>query len=114
MTLVTIKFPDVPQGLQLNAAETGRLQSRLAFDGIAVIISIILGHVGFVYVSVSEARRYMRSQTEKLTLQSEMAAAREVQRVMVPVDLPAITAIPSKASIDPLPKWAAISFRSSL
>ena len=90
MTLVTIKFPDVPQGLQLNAAETGRLQTRLAFDGIAVIISIILGHVGFVYVSVSEARRYMRSQTEKATLQGEMAAAREVQRAMVPLDLPAI------------------------
>jgi hypothetical protein len=90
MTLVTIKFPDVARGLQLNAAETGRLQSRLAFEGVAVIISIILGHVGFVYVSVSEARRYMRSQTEKATLQGEMAAAREVQRAMVPEDLPAI------------------------
>jgi serine phosphatase RsbU (regulator of sigma subunit) len=90
MTLVAIRFPDVAQGVQFNAAETGRLQSRLAFDGAAVIISVVLGHVGFVYVSVSEARRYMRAQTEKVTLQGEMAAAREVQRAMVPEDLPAI------------------------
>jgi serine phosphatase RsbU (regulator of sigma subunit) len=90
MTLLEIRFPDLVQGAQLNAAETARLQSRLAFDAGAVIISIVLGHVGFVYVSVTEARRYVTSQTEKATLQGEMAAAREVQRAMVPEDLPAI------------------------
>jgi hypothetical protein len=90
MTLLAIRFPDVAQGVQLNAAEIGRLQSRLAFDGGAVIISVILGHMGFVYVSISEARRYMTAQTEKVTLEGEMAAAREVQRAMVPEDLPAI------------------------
>lgn len=90
MTLLSIRFPDVAQGVQLNAAETGRLQSRLAFDAGAVIISIVLGHTGFVYVSISEARRYVRAQTEKATLEGEMAAAREVQRAMVPEDPPAI------------------------
>jgi serine phosphatase RsbU (regulator of sigma subunit) len=90
MGLLEIRFPEIAQGVQLNAAETAHLQSRLALDAGAVIISIVLGHVGFVYVSVSEARRYVRAQTEKATLQGEMAAAREVQRAMVPEDLPAI------------------------
>jgi len=90
MALLTIRFPDVARGVQWNAAEAGRLQSRLAFDAGAVIISVILGHVGFVHVSVSEARRYVRARAEKATLEGEMAAAREVQRAMVPEDLPAI------------------------
>jgi serine phosphatase RsbU (regulator of sigma subunit) len=47
--------------------------------------------VGFVNVSISEARRYAKTQTEKAALDGEMAAAREVQRVMVPEDLPSIS-----------------------
>ncbi len=90
MTWVAMRFPDAAQGVQLNAAETARLQSRLAFEGFAVIISIVLGHTGFVHVSIREAQRYVRAQTEKATLEGEMAAAREVQRAMVPEDLPAI------------------------
>jgi serine phosphatase RsbU (regulator of sigma subunit) len=57
---------------------------------LAVIISIILGHTGFVHVSVREGRRYVKAQTEKATLEGEMAAAREVQRAMVPEDLPVV------------------------
>ena len=90
MTLLAMKFPDIAQGAQLNAGETARLGSRLAFDAGAVILSIVLGHVGFVSVYIIEARRYVKAQTEKATLQGEMAAAREVQRAMVPEDLPAI------------------------
>jgi len=89
LTLLAIRFPDVA-GVRMNAAETGRLQSRLAFDAVAVIISIILGHTGFVHVSIREGRRYVRAQTEKAMLEGEMAAAREVQRAMVPEDLPPI------------------------
>jgi hypothetical protein len=83
-------LPDAPPLSQLNAAETGRLHSRLAFDGCAIIVCVALGYAGFVHVSVSEARRYLKTQTEKATLDSEMAAAREVQRVMVPEDLPTV------------------------
>ncbi|HLY41856.1 MAG TPA: PP2C family protein-serine/threonine phosphatase [Terracidiphilus sp.] len=90
MTLLAIRFPDVAQGIQMNAAEAARLQSRLALDATAVIISIILGHTGFVHVSIREGRRYVKAETEKATLEGEMAAAREVQRAMVPEDLPAI------------------------
>jgi len=83
-------LPEGPRPVQMNASEVGRLQERLVFDGLAIIVSICLGYVGFVYVSISEARRHGRAQTEKATLEGEMAAAREVQRVMVPEDLPRI------------------------
>jgi serine phosphatase RsbU (regulator of sigma subunit) len=65
-----------------------RLQHRLLFDGLAIIASICLGYAGFVFVSVSESRRHIRAQTEKALLEGEMSAAREVQRVMVPEDIP--------------------------
>jgi serine phosphatase RsbU (regulator of sigma subunit) len=83
-------LPEGPQPAQLNAAETARLQSRLVFDGVAMVVSICLGFVGLVYTSISESRRHGRSQLEKAMLEGEMAAAREVQRVMVPEDLPKI------------------------
>ena len=90
MALLNYWSPDAPARSQLNAVETNRLSVRLAFDGCAIIVSIILGYVGFVYVSISESRRHLKSQLEKASLESEMAAAREVQRVMVPEDLPQI------------------------
>src|SRR5579863_9864635 len=91
MGFLANRFPDKPQPVQLNAIDTGRLRSRMAFDGIAVIISVVLGYIGFVYVSISESRRYARTQREKAILEGEMAAAREVQRVMVPEQLPSIS-----------------------
>ena len=90
MGLLAHFFPDAPRAVQLNPAEIGRLHSRLAFDAGAINLSIVLGYVGFVYVSVSEARKYLRTQTEKATLEGEMAAAHEIQRVMVPENLPPI------------------------
>ena len=88
MGFLANRFPDRPQQAQLNASETGRLHNRMAFDGIAVIITVVLGYVGFVHVSISEGHRYAKAQIEKASLESEMAAAREVQRLMVPEDLP--------------------------
>ncbi len=90
MGFLNNRFPDRPQPPQLNTAETDRLHKRLAFDGVAVIITGVLGYVGFVHASISEARRYTKTQTEKAALEGEMAAAREVQRVMVPESLPLI------------------------
>jgi hypothetical protein len=83
-------FPDPPQPAQFDAPQTARLQSRLVFDGVAVILSISLGYAGFVYVSISEGRRHVRALKEKATLEGEMTAAREVQSVMVPQDLPQV------------------------
>jgi serine phosphatase RsbU (regulator of sigma subunit) len=44
-----------------------------------------------VYVSIVEGRRYLQTQMEKASLESEMAAAREVQRVMVPEEMPVVS-----------------------
>jgi hypothetical protein len=83
-------MPESPRLDQLDAAQTSRLQDRLAFDGLAVIAAVCLGYVGFVYVSISEGRRHGRAQMEKAKLETEMSAAREVQRMMVPEVLPEI------------------------
>jgi Stage II sporulation protein E (SpoIIE) len=90
MGFLAYRFPDAPQLTQMNTAETRRLHNRMAFDGNAVIISVVLGYVGFVHVSITVAKRFGRAQVEKVTLESEMAAAREVQRLMVPEDLPPV------------------------
>lgn len=83
-------FPDGPRPAHWTAAQVGALQGRLTFDGLMVILFVCLGYVGFVWVSISEARRHMKAEAEKAQLESEMAAAREIQRVMVPENLPAI------------------------
>ncbi len=77
-------LPDAPQQTQMNAAETQRVRGRLGFDGTAIMITICLGYTGFVYVFVTESRRHIRVHTEKALLEAEMAAAREVQQVIVP------------------------------
>jgi hypothetical protein len=84
MSLLNNWFPDAPQIAQLSAAETARLKNRLIFDGIATTASVFLGYAGFVFVFVSESRRHIRVHTEKVILEAEMAAAREVQQVIVP------------------------------
>jgi hypothetical protein len=83
-------FPNAPQPIQLNAAETTLLHARMGFDGMAVIVTVLLGYIGFVHVSISEAKRYGKTQAEKAALDGEMAAAREVQRLMVPEILPSV------------------------
>jgi hypothetical protein len=90
MTLLGNLFPDTPRLSEFDVAEVARLHNRLTFDGCAIIISICLGYTGFVIVSLSEFRRNLKTQMEKATLESEMAAAREVQRVMVPDELPRV------------------------
>jgi len=90
MGLLNHWLPETPRPVQLNAAETAHLAGRLAFDAVALIVSVCLGYAGLVFASVSEGRRHGRAQVEKTMLQSEIAAAREVQRVMVPEDLPQI------------------------
>ena len=83
-------FPEAPRPTQIGAEQSTHLQSRLLLDGLSMIASVCLGYAGLVYVTISETRRYVRAETEKATLEGEMVAAREVQRVMVPEDLPEI------------------------
>jgi hypothetical protein len=90
MALVAKLFPDPPPLAQMGKHELEILHSRLTFDGVATILAVSLGYTGFIYVFISEGRRYLRTRTEIATLEGEMAAAREVQRVMVPEHAPQI------------------------
>jgi hypothetical protein len=90
MGWLAVRFPDIPLAVPLDAAATERLHNRITYVGVAIIVCVTLGYTGLVFVSISESRRYFRSQTEKAVLESEMAAAREVQRVMVPEIVPAV------------------------
>jgi hypothetical protein len=76
-------FPDAPQSVQ-GGSEMERLHARLTFDAIAIIIAVCLGYAGFVYVSVSEGRRHIRVHMEMALLEGEMAAARQVQQLILP------------------------------
>ncbi len=90
MGLLARYLPENPRPISLNAAATINLQNRLVFDAICIIIAVCLGYTGLVFVSIREGRRYGRTETERAILEGEMTAAREVQRVMVPEDLPQI------------------------
>jgi hypothetical protein len=89
MGVMANRMPNSPQPAQYSHADAERLQDRLTMDGIGVIVCVMVGYIGFVMVSISEGRRYGRLQSEKASLDAEMAAAREIQRVMVPEELPA-------------------------
>jgi hypothetical protein len=87
MGLIRRWMPDPPSREHAKMVEDG---GRLPYDGLAIIVFTTLGYVGLVHVSVSEARRHAAVQSEKTRLESEMAAAREAQRIMVPEALPHI------------------------
>lgn len=88
MNLLYNWLPDRPAFSHLDAAQLASLHHRLIFDSVAVMVSVVLGYIGFVVVSISESRRRMRFQLDKAALETELAAAREIQRIMVPEQLP--------------------------
>jgi serine phosphatase RsbU (regulator of sigma subunit) len=88
MTLLSNWLPDAPPFTRLDATELSRFHNRLAFDGVSLIISVVLGYVGFVVVSIAESRRRIRLELDKAALETELAAAREIQRLMVPEQPP--------------------------
>ena len=77
-------FPDLPRPAQLTPAEMESIHDRLTFDALAIIAAVSLGYAGFITVFISEGRRFIKARTEKAVLDAEMAAAREVQQVIVP------------------------------
>jgi len=84
LSFLANRFPDMPHLRQMNVAETERVERRLSFDGVGTIVTVCLGYIGFVNVFVSESKRHIRAQAEKAQLEAEMAAAREVQQLMLP------------------------------
>ena len=88
MALLHRWLPEGPWLTHLDAVQLDALHYRLLFNGVAVCISVALGYSGFVVVSVTESRRHVRLEVEKAALDTELAAAREIQRLMVPEELP--------------------------
>ncbi len=87
MGFVANRLPDAPPLTQLDSVQLNHFHSRLVFDGVAVIISVVLGYIGFIIVSIAEARRRIRIEADKALMETELAAAREIQRIMVPEQL---------------------------
>jgi hypothetical protein len=81
-------LPDAPPLTHLDSAQLSRFHNRLIFDDLAVVISVVLGYSGFVVVAIFEAHRRIRIERDKAALETELAAAREIQRLMVPEELP--------------------------
>jgi hypothetical protein len=88
MNLLYRWLPEPPPFTQLDPVQLSRLHARLVFDGSAVVTSVILGYIGFVIVSVSQARRRIRLELDKAGIETELAAAREIQRLMVTEESP--------------------------
>jgi Stage II sporulation protein E (SpoIIE) len=88
MNLLSRWLPDAPLPTQLDSIQISGFHHRLAFDGVAITISVVLGYMGFIIVSIADARRRVRLETEKAAIETELAAAREIQRIMVPEELP--------------------------
>ncbi len=77
VNLLTRLMPATAQPATMTAAEIAELQSRLSLDGGAIIIAIALGYSCFVYVFISEARRYFR-------VHAELELAAEIHHILVP------------------------------
>ena len=88
MGLLNNLLPDGPPLTYLGPADLDHFHHRLIFDGVGTMTSVVLGYVGFVVVSVSESRRRTRLELEKAAMDGELAAAREIQRLMVPEKIP--------------------------
>jgi hypothetical protein len=88
MVLLHNWLPDAPPLAHPDSAQLSRFHNRLIFDGVAVVISVVLGYTSFVVVAIFEARRRIRIELDKAALETELSAAREIQRLMVPEELP--------------------------
>lgn len=70
-------IPSFPPLVVMSAADVAHLQNRLTFDSRCILIAIGLGYSCFVYVFVSEGRRYFR-------VHAEMELAAEIHHILVP------------------------------
>ena len=69
--------PSLQHMAQMDAAEIARIHSRLQFDGYAIMLVVALGYACFVYVTITEGRRYFR-------VHAEIELATEIHQVLVP------------------------------
>ncbi len=88
LALLYYWLPKAPPLTHLDSVQLNGFHNRLVFDGLAVVISVVLGYTGLIVVSIAESRRRLRLELDKAALDTELAAAREIQRLMVPENLP--------------------------
>jgi len=77
MSGIASLLPAPPKPVQMATTDLAWLQSRLSFDGLAIVLAVVVGYVCFLYVSITEGRRYFRAH-------AEIELATEIHRVLVP------------------------------
>jgi hypothetical protein len=77
MGLLANRFPSLPLLAQMDAAAIDQLHRRLTFDALVIMIAVGLGYGCFLYVSITELRRYFR-------VHAEIELASEIHHVLVP------------------------------
>lgn len=77
MVLLGWLIPDRPNPTPMGLDEVMRMQGRLTLSGAATIACMALGWACFLYVLITEGRRYF-------TVHAEMELAGEIHRVLVP------------------------------
>ena len=77
MNIVNHSNPSFRHAVELNAAEIAQIHSRLQLDGYAIMVVVALGYACFVYVTITEGRRYFR-------VHAEIELATEIHQVLVP------------------------------
>jgi hypothetical protein len=77
MYKLSVSYPSPKQVAMMNADDISRMHSRLSFDGLAIMVVVALGYACFLYVTITEGRRYFR-------VHAEIELATEIHRVLVP------------------------------
>jgi len=77
MNLLYHWLPTPPLPVQMDAAGITLTHERLTFGAVAIMIAVTLGYICFLYVSITEGRRYFR-------VYAEMELAAEIHRLLVP------------------------------
>jgi Stage II sporulation protein E (SpoIIE) len=68
----------LPRTLNGAAQVTAPIQGRLVLDAYSIMLAVALGYACFVYVTITEGRRYFR-------VRAEIELATEIHQVLVPV-----------------------------
>jgi hypothetical protein len=77
MYKLSVSLPSPQQLSQMDAADIARMHSRLSFDGLSIMVVVALGYACFLYVTITEGRRYFR-------VHAEIELATEIHHVLVP------------------------------
>jgi len=77
INLLVRSIPSLPQPSQMDSAALARLQSRLTLDALAIMLAVMIGYTCFVYVTITQGRRYFR-------VRAEIELATEIHQVLVP------------------------------